>query len=149
MAHIINNLKEPIFTAFTESVPLRLNTAISPEVLWLPKWTPDTSKSVSVLLNCENCVYFQVRVRMSYLYRSFTGYLAFHTWIQKNIFSVQCLRKNTSGLDTVCLTCGIFTTWKWMHHKKSMKNGTCFSAVKIKNYSIIYYGDSIYIYPGI
>ena len=67
-------------------VPLRLNTAISPEVLWLPKWTPDTNKSVSVLLNCENCVYFQVKVRMSYLYRSFTGYLAFHTWIQIEIF---------------------------------------------------------------
>lgn len=64
---------------FAASLPFRLNTAISPDVLWLPKWTPDTSKSVSVLLNCENWVYFQVKVRMSYLYLSFTGYLEFHT----------------------------------------------------------------------
>lgn len=64
---------------FDASLPFRLNTAISPDVLWLPKWTPDTSNSVSVLLNCENWVYFQVKVRMSYLYLSFTGYLEFHT----------------------------------------------------------------------
>ena len=124
-------------------VPLRLNTAISPEVLWLPKWTPDTNKSVSVLLNCENCVYFQVKVRMSYLYRSFTGYLAFHTWIQTEIFRLIFLYngyKNTSGLDTVSLMCWIFITGKW----KPWKMEPCFSAVKIKKYSIIYYFDYIY-----
>jgi len=48
--------------------PSRLNTAISPEVLSEPKWTPETSNRVSLELNCENWVYFHVNFLISALY---------------------------------------------------------------------------------
>ena len=47
--------------------PSTLKTAISPDVLREPKWTPDTRSSVSLELNCEYWVYFQVNLRMSAL----------------------------------------------------------------------------------
>lgn len=50
-------------------VPSKLKTAISPEVLWgVPKWTPETNRSVSDSLNWENCVYFHEKIFMSLWY---------------------------------------------------------------------------------
>lgn len=59
--------------------PVTLKTAISPDVeCGDPKCTPDTSSSVSLWLNCENCVYFQLNFFMSCEYFMVTGYDEFH-----------------------------------------------------------------------
>lgn len=60
---------------------IKENTAISPEVEWgEPKWTPDTSRSESLSLNCENCVYFQdSNAFISHSYLTSDGNEAFQT----------------------------------------------------------------------
>lgn len=66
--------------------PITLNTAISPEVeCGLPKCTPETSNSVSLWLNCEYCVYFQLNFLISWEYLIVAGYDEFHIWIENKI----------------------------------------------------------------
>lgn len=62
-------------------LPVTLNTAISPEVeCGEPKWTPDTNNSVSLWLNSENWVYFQLNFFISCEYLTVAGYDEFQIY---------------------------------------------------------------------
>lgn len=94
--------------------PVTLNTAISPDVeCGDPKWTPDTSSSVSLWLNCENWVYFQLNFFISCEYLTVAGYDEFQICLRSEYdksmsiaipFKLKCIQshQNVSILGARC-----------------------------------------------